>query len=155
VNRSIVDTSDHDTISLGRLAEGPVLVRVEALDVRGMAFDPPVFDEVLVAARASTASEELLEELKAYVLEQNYPNPFNAETEIRFSIPVAGHVTVRVFNLLGQEVALLLDSDLESGPHRVRWNGLNDLGKRVSSGIYMVRMQAGPFVGTRRMLLVK
>jgi hypothetical protein len=130
-------------------------VRVEALTVQGVPFDPPVFDVVRVVARAPVESAKLLEELEAYVLEQNYPNPFNAETEIRFSLPVAGHATVRVFNLLGQEVALLLDSDVEAGPHTVRWNGLNDSGKKVSSGIYMFRLQSGPYVGTRRMLLVK
>ena len=130
-------------------------MRVEALDLDGAPFDPPVFDEVSVVARAGAENADLLEELKSYVLEQNYPNPFNGETEIRFAIPVAGHVTVRVFNLLGQEVALLLDSDVDVGTHRVRWNGLNDSGKRVSSGIYMLRLQSGPYVGTRRMLLLK
>ncbi len=155
VDGSPVDTSAADTLTVAGLVEGAVLLRIEALDARGKPFDPPVFDEVKVIGHLVAQSGDMLEELKAYTLEQNYPNPFNAETEIRFSLPVAGHVTVRVFNLLGQEVVLLLDSDLEAGPHTVRWNALNNSGKRVSSGIYMVRLQSGPYVGTRRMLLVK
>jgi len=155
VNGAAVDTSDSDTLTLGHLSAGSAVLRVEVLSVDGTPLDPPVFDEVRVVGKTSTENEKLLEELKSYVLEQNYPNPFNAETEIRFSIPTAGHVSVRVFNLLGQEVALLLDSDMDAGTHHVRWDGLNDSGKRVSSGIYMVRLQSGAYVGTRRMLLVK
>lgn len=155
VNGLPVDSASTDTLFIGSPSEGTVRVRVEALDASGSLYDPPVFDEVQVYARAPAVDAAGSDELALYVLEQNYPNPFNAETEIRFSIPAAGHVSVRVFNLLGQEVALLLDSDLEAGSHRVRWDGLNDSGKRVSSGIYMVRLQSGAYVGTRRMLLVK
>ena len=85
-----------------------------------------------------------------YSLNQNYPNPFNPATTIEYSLPNAGDVTLIIYNLLGEEVARLIDSYQPSGEHNTTWNASN-----VSSGIYFFRLQAGDFVQTRKMVLLK
>ena len=86
----------------------------------------------------------------AYSLQQNFPNPFNPQTEIRYRLPVAGRVTLEVFNLLGQKVATLTDRLQPAGEHRVifRADGLG-------SGIYFYRLRAGNFESAKKMLLIQ
>jgi hypothetical protein len=85
-----------------------------------------------------------------YVLSQAYPNPFNPSTTIRFEVPSASHVTLAVFNSIGQRVATLVDGDVPAGVHEVRFDGT-----RLSSGVYFYRMQSGAFIQTRKVVLVK
>lgn len=85
-----------------------------------------------------------------YALSQNYPNPFNPTTAISFSIPKTGIVTVKVFNILGQEVATLLNNELTSGVHKINFDA-----SMLSSGIYMYSIQAGDFLATKKMMLLK
>lgn len=73
----------------------------------------------------------------------NYPNPFNPETRIAFGLPAQTHVTLRIFNLLGQEVARLVDQVLDAGVHNVNWDGRNQSGQVMSSGVYFYILQAG------------
>ena len=89
------------------------------------------------------------------LLQQNYPNPFNASTVIRFFTPVAGRASVTVYNLLGQEVRKLVDEHLEAGHHATRWDGRNDAGQHVSSGVYLYRLQTGQSAMTRKLVLIK
>jgi hypothetical protein len=92
-----------------------------------------------------------------YLLFQNYPNPFNPETRIRFYIPGAGSQVVRlsVYNMLGQEVRTLLSGPVEPGEHRVVWDGLDQQGRPLGSGVYLYRLQGKEFRLTRRMLLLR
>jgi hypothetical protein len=92
---------------------------------------------------------------ETYALEQNYPNPFNPTTQIGFSLPEAGHVTVEIFNIMGQRVTTLVDEWREAGSHVAVWNGLADDGSRVSSGVYLYRLSSGSFVETKKMMLLK
>jgi hypothetical protein len=85
-----------------------------------------------------------------YRLEQNYPNPFNPETVIRYSLLVTGPVTLKVYDVLGREMATLVDEVKQPGEHRVLWNAGN-----YSSGVYFYRLQAGSYSGTKRLLLLK
>ena len=85
-----------------------------------------------------------------FALSQNYPNPFNPSTNINFSLPVASSVSLKVYNLLGQEVATLVDQRMGSGAHAVSFDA-----SRLSSGVYIYRLQAGNKVQTKKMLLVK
>ena len=85
-----------------------------------------------------------------YSLDQNYPNPFNPSTMIRFSIADAGFVTVKVYNLLGEAVATLINSELTSGSHEVDFNAAN-----YSSGIYFYTITANNYVATKKMILLK
>lgn len=90
-----------------------------------------------------------------FVLEQNYPNPFNPETTIRFALPKNAQVTLRVYNVLGQVVRTLVDKKLQAGVHELRWNGTQDNGAPVASGVYLLRLEAGNQVLVRPMLLMK
>ncbi len=90
-----------------------------------------------------------------YALMQNYPNPFNPATEIAFNLPTAGHATLEIFNVLGQRVTTLTDGVLDAGEHVLIWDGTDADGNAVSSGIYLYRLQAGDFVDTKKMMLVK
>ena len=92
---------------------------------------------------------------QAYALYANYPNPFNPETAIRFDLPQAETVRLEVFDLLGQHVRTLVDGWRAAGLHEVLWNGRNEMGAKVGSGLYFYRLRAGNFVQTRRMLLLK
>ncbi|MCK6600243.1 MAG: metallophosphoesterase [Bacteroidetes bacterium] len=85
-----------------------------------------------------------------FSLEQNFPNPFNPETMIRYSIPSAGKVTVVVYDVAGKEISRLADEVKPAGRYTLRFNGA-----ALSSGIYMVRIQSGSFVATKKMVLIK
>ncbi|MBU2493993.1 MAG: T9SS type A sorting domain-containing protein, partial [Bacteroidetes bacterium] len=85
-----------------------------------------------------------------YSLDQNYPNPFNPATTIRFAVPEAANVKLRVFNILGQQVAELINGFRNAGTYNINWNAEN-----VSSGVYIYRLEAGSNVITKKMTLLK
>ena len=85
-----------------------------------------------------------------YVLEQNYPNPFNPSTTIRYALPNRSHVTLMVFNTLGQKVGELVNADIDAGSHELQFNAAN-----LASGVYFYQIQAGEFVQARSLLLLK
>ena len=87
---------------------------------------------------------------EGFVLLQNYPNPFNPSTAIRFQVSARGRVTLRVFDVVGHEVATLLDEDMPSGSHVVRFDGSG-----LASGVYFYRLQSGASVATKSMHLIK
>ncbi len=86
----------------------------------------------------------------AYKLDQNYPNPFNPVTIINYQLPVSGFVTLKIYNILGQQVATLVEGMQEPGYKSAIWDGSN-----MPSGVYFYRLKAGPFSSVRKMLLVK
>jgi len=90
-----------------------------------------------------------------YALFQNYPNPFNANTQITFSLSKAGHTTLDVFNLLGQKVSTLVDEYLTAGTKIVGWDGRDDGGTPVPSGIYFYQLQSADFVERKKMVFLK
>jgi hypothetical protein len=90
-----------------------------------------------------------------YALLQNYPNPFNPSTTIPFELPKAAHVQIVVYDLLGQQVAELVNGEFEAGRHVARWNGANSYGSDVASGIYLVRMKTGRFEEIKKLHLVR
>ncbi len=85
----------------------------------------------------------------------NNPNPFNPETSINFSLPQASDVNITIYNMLGQKVKTLVDEPMDAGTHSRVWNGKDDQGRSVGSGIYLYRMKADNFQQTKRMLLLK
>jgi len=90
-----------------------------------------------------------------YTLAQNYPNPFNASTMIRFGLPEKSHVTVEVFNALGRKVTTLVDGPLSAGNYVVDWDGTNDIGETVATGVYLYRLSTDLSTTTRKMVLLK
>ncbi|KUO60191.1 hypothetical protein APF79_00845 [bacterium BRH_c32] len=90
-----------------------------------------------------------------YSLEQNYPNPFNPETTIKYSVPRLGNVSLKIYDSLGKLVKLLVDESKTIGHYEVNWNGKNDLGINVSSGIYFCKMSSYGISKSIKMVLVK
>jgi hypothetical protein len=104
----------------------------------------------------STSVREIVGEIPAsFMLEQNYPNPFNPETVIRYQLPVASEVRLTIFNALGQEIRTLVNGRQSPGLKSVVWDGKNDLGQPVNSGIYFYTLKAGERVQTKKMLLMR
>ncbi len=87
---------------------------------------------------------------EAFALYSNYPNPFNPTTIIRYSLPRQSHVTLSIFNTLGQKVAELVNADIEAGYHEVEFDA-----KGLASGVYYCKMQAGDYVETKELMLMK
>jgi hypothetical protein len=84
-----------------------------------------------------------------------YPNPFNPEISINFALGTSMDVSIELFNIRGQRVRNLLNENLGRGEHRIIWNGTDDSGRSMSSGMYFYRITAGEFQETRRILLMK
>jgi len=88
--------------------------------------------------------------IREFALLQNYPNPFNPTTTIRFSVPSVQQVSIKIYDLLGKEIAMLMNEQKQTGEYSVQFNG-----DHVPSGMYFCRMQAGSFVSVKKMLLMK
>ncbi len=86
----------------------------------------------------------------SFDLKQNYPNPFNPSTTIEFDLPKTSQVTLKVFNILGEEVVTLVSERLSAGSYSYEWDAAN-----LASGVYLYRLQAGNYVQTRKMILMK
>ena len=91
----------------------------------------------------------------SFNLEQNYPNPFNPTTTIKYDLPKAGDVVLRIYNVIGQEVATLVNEIQTVGAKSIVWDGRDSFGKQVSSGVYIYRLETGDFVQSRKMVLLK
>lgn len=87
--------------------------------------------------------------------EQNYPNPFNPSTTFKFSLSQTLDVKLEIYNVLGQRVAVLADRKYEAGKHTIEWNGRNDNGQQLATGVYFSKLTAGEFSETRKMVIVK
>jgi hypothetical protein len=90
-----------------------------------------------------------------FELSQNYPNPFNPITTIQYWLPEHGHVTIEVYNILGQRLRTLVDCEESAGAHTLTWDGTDAGGTQVATGVYLYRFKAGDHVETRKMLLLK
>jgi hypothetical protein len=92
-----------------------------------------------------------------YLLSQNYPNPFNPTTSVKFSVPKDGFVTLKVYDMIGQEVATLFSGNVQRGTYTLNWNGKDNSGNYVSSGSYIYRITAntGEFTQSKKMIFLK
>ena len=90
-----------------------------------------------------------------YALYQNFPNPFNPVTEIQFDVPDLSMVELVVYNLMGQQVRRLVNGEIRAGYHRVVWDGLNERGESVSTGVYIYSLTSPSFHNTKKMVLLK
>ena len=90
-----------------------------------------------------------------FAVHQNYPNPFNPATVLRYDMPQAGHVTINIYNILGKNVRTLLDENVAAGYQKAVWNGLDNEGRPVSSGIYFYQVKADTKMATKRMVLLR
>lgn len=117
--------------------------------------DVAVFSVAVDGGTTTAVAEEATTTPNGYVLDQNYPNPFNPETQIRFHLPVTSHVVVKVFNTQGQEIRQLVDLQYETGSHTLTWDGRDNTGRPVASGVYFYQLRAGDFALVRKMNLLR
>ena len=103
-----------------------------------------------------TKVEQIAGIVSKFELSQNYPNPFNPSTTIEFSIAKRSNVKLVIYDITGRVVRTLIDGqEYEPGLYKVQWNGKNDYGEYVASGVYIYRLQAGSFTATRKMVLAR
>ena len=90
-----------------------------------------------------------------YSLSQNFPNPFNPTTQINYAIPEEAHVSLKIYNLQGNLIKTFIDREQEAAYYNLIWDGTNDNGDKVNSGVYIYRIIAGDYTATRRMVMLK
>lgn len=130
----------------GTLAKAPEMYARTGTKIQGV-MNQPGDESAFTTLQGSSGEDALF---------QSYPNPFNPETTIVYQLPEAGHVSLKIYSILGQEIRTLVDDEKQAGYHRVIWDGRNDVGLRVESGMYFVRIESGQaFVRTRKVVLLK
>jgi flagellar hook assembly protein FlgD len=92
---------------------------------------------------------------EAFALFQNYPNPFNPSTQISFDVPSAEFITLRVYNLLGQDVKTLSSKTMNPGRYIFEWDGTDLLNNDVASGVYFYELRGESFISRKKMLLIR
>ena len=108
---------------------------------------------VNASAAVLSINGELLPEV--FSLHQNYPNPFNPVTKLRYDLPENGHVNITIYDMLGREVKTLINQTQDAGYRSIIWDATNDYGKPVSAGMYLYQIQAGEYISTKKMVLLK
>jgi hypothetical protein len=147
-NRLFIDTTPSDTSLYWYCVSAVFSVHnstAESFDSNkdsGKLLNPTSIDEPVLAP-------------KEFYLSQNYPNPFNPTTTISYGLPVASHVKIDIFNIMGQKVLDLVDEEQTAGFKQVIWNGKDNSGEAVSSGLYFYRIDTKGFVQTKKMLMLK
>ena len=112
-------------------------------------------DGSLINTVSRTNSSEVKVIPGAFALHQNFPNPFNPSTEIRFDLPEAGNVSLAIYNLMGQKIRTLSSDNMTPGYHAIIWDGTNDIGSQVATGMYFYSIQSNEFQATKKMLFLK
>ncbi len=100
-------------------------------------------------------TEEEVNVPTVFKLSQNYPNPFNPETTIKFQIPNSSFVRLEIYNISGQKIKTLLNEGKSAGFYTIKWDGTNNNGLKVNSGVYIYRIQAGKFTDVKKMIFLK
>lgn len=153
----VTDGTDISSPSVFRSVRDGDVVRI----VIASAESENVLIRVTSESAPTVVSAELNEQRVAvlqpveFALSQNTPNPFNPATTIRFSVPHGGQVQLAVYDVSGRLVRMLVNGTTNAGIHEVIWDGLDNSGREVASGVYMYRIHTGEDVAVRRMLLVR
>jgi hypothetical protein len=140
------------TISFRLLGSGKTTVELTRADIRNKDNRSLVAENMQLPEAEAVANVDIP---ATYEIEQNQPNPFNPETAIRYALPSATQVRVRIYNVAGQLVKTLVDDYQPAGQRQMVWNGSNENGERVSSGIYLYRFETPDYQKTIRMTLLK
>lgn len=110
-----------------------------------------IFKNELITSVSTTN----LKTIDNFSLKQNYPNPFNATTTIRYGIPLSVHVKITIYDISGKNIITLVDNQQNAGWYNVQWDSVTGKGKAVSSGVYLMRLEAGNFIDVKKILLMK
>ena len=160
-------TNADGSFTVAELAPATYTLTVDKLDYSSVsATATPTYDTLTGAAVPSTVAPMIIEASVTaietdpavpveFALEQNYPNPFNPSTQIRFALPQAGKVSLIIYNLLGQKIAILVEGTLAAGTHTLTWNGRDSRGLQLPSGVYFYSLKTPNFTATKRMILMK
>lgn len=128
--------------------------KLTAVDLSGNESDPS--NEVFATAGVLAAvNDDGKNTIKNFDLKQNYPNPFNPTTTIEYSLPQQSSISITIYNISGQEVRKLLSEFKEPGTYKVEWDGKDNNGRAVSSGVYFYQMMAGGYKGVKRSVFRK
>lgn len=125
--------------------------QIQSVDVHG---NGSGFAEEIIST-TNTVSRTDSEKPDSYRLFSNYPNPFNPETEIQFDLPEATHVVIKIYNTLGREITTIVNAEYNAGTYKARWNGMDQFGNSVSSGVYIYVLQANNFTAQKKMTLMR
>lgn len=154
---SVFETVDPDVTSyedIDVVLDTVYTYRVRATGANSACLHSNYSNDAVIMIRTSV--EVITDAVPAsYELGQNYPNPFNPTTTIRYALPGAVWVTLRVYDVMGREVITLVDERFAPGTYEVSWDGRTALGKAASSGVYLYRIEAGSFVGGKQMTLLR
>lgn len=125
-----------------KVSSGIVFYRLKQIDLNG-SFEYSNVIEVAVTGP------------KSFTLSQNYPNPFNPETRIEFTVPNTSKVEITIYDELGRTIRKLVNEQYGTGTYSITWNGKNDAGQLVASGLYLYAIKSGQFTSTRKMIFLK
>lgn len=141
----------YDTISTRNLS-GEFGLYTFQMDGDGIA---GYFDNIVVNSLVSAVDNNSPELPAGFYLEQNFPNPFNPETKITYQLAAAGFTTLKIYDLLGREIKTLVNKEQHSGSYTVTWDGTDNSGIIMPSGIYLYTLTAGNVVNSKKMVLLK
>ena len=116
---------------------------------------PPIEEEVEEPVETAVETSDQASVPQTFSLAQNAPNPFNSNTVIRFALPQPSQVELTIYNLLGQPVAVLVQRPSGAGTFSVRWDGRDQAGRAVTSGVYLYQLRAGDYTEVRKLLLLR
>ncbi|MCX7832859.1 MAG: T9SS type A sorting domain-containing protein, partial [Ignavibacteria bacterium] len=117
-------------------------------------FDPENY--IVLKSATTIGVKEVFANLPSkYELEQNYPNPFNSTTKIKFSIPERTFVKLKIYDMLGREIAEVVNKEIDAGVYEVNWDIITTTKKELTSGVYFYRMETEKYSDVKRMVLVK
>ena len=144
-----VDIAAGDSVSFGVA----MLAASSVFELQYVAGEIHTFWETNFPEELSAQGEAILP--ITFAMHQNYPNPFNPVTSVRYDIPITSQVDISIYSLLGQKVKTLTSSIHQPGFYSTQWNGTNDMGSSVSSGVYICKINAGPYTSINKMILMK
>ena len=116
--------------------------------------NPPVITTKATAYTSGVEDADKLTTVVSFALEQNYPNPFNSVTQIRFSLPQTALIKLTVFDISGREIKALIDQSFPKGEHSLSWDGTNSQNQKVSSGVYIYKLESEYFSDSKKMILL-
>jgi len=155
----IVYTSDGGNTWEGvRIGTDNILMDIEFIDsttILAVGHKGEILRSIFSIATPIEPTDRNIYTPENFMLKQNYPNPFNPTTTIRYGLPKAQRVTLVVYNLQGQKVRTLINFTQQANEHQAVWDGRNDSGEAVSSGVYVYRLTAGEFSESRKMVLLR
>lgn len=111
--------------------------------------------EVIEFSTVTDIGDPVVNTVSSYQLDQNYPNPFNPATTISYQLAMESDVELTIYNMLGQEIRNLVQTNQPAGTYQVQWNGKDDAGREVASGLYLYQLKTPEYVESRKMLLMK